>query len=248
MRLSRAIICLSLFLTAGISATLGGTFARDIAPQRTAWWIVVVGLGSAIRSMWSIFSGSGLRPHSSRSVAAEALSLFMLFPFQTITPFIATDMTTNYESNASVLICMKIFAIGSAILHVAYTFILISLAVLTVPAFDADVWRRDIDSSPSPFPLAIIFAFFCPCIARLFPATRSLVTESVPLDPLRSLCLPTCDPDCHVHGRPKTAASDAGEGQPLPTNRRAQPVLPHMLIRIPNSAELQSAIHVELPF
>jgi hypothetical protein len=40
---------------------------------------------------------------------------------------------------------------------------LIITGILTAHSFDVDVWNRDIDSSPSPFPVRIIFAYVFPC-------------------------------------------------------------------------------------
>ncbi|KAJ7928512.1 hypothetical protein B0H13DRAFT_1967603 [Mycena leptocephala] len=46
---------------------------------------------------------------------------------------------------------LQILMFIGAILHDLYTICFIGTAMLTVCAFDRDVWCRDIDSSPSPF-------------------------------------------------------------------------------------------------
>lgn len=140
-----------------------------------------------------------------------------------------------------------------------YTLALLTIAMLTVPAFDADVWLRDLDSSPSPFPVAIIFGYAFPCIARLFDATRPFVREPTPLvDPSPSTpCLPTCPPNCTTHGsirgavqktvEPNTERGAANSSDTLRTQEIKQPpVLPHTLIRIPNAAERRNSIYVDL--
>ena len=43
---------------------------------------------------------------------------------------------------------------------------LLITAVLTVFAFDANVWVRDIDSSPSPFPMSLLFGYLFPCFSQ----------------------------------------------------------------------------------
>ncbi|KAJ3813153.1 hypothetical protein F5876DRAFT_74158 [Lentinula aff. lateritia] len=45
-----------------------------------------------------------------------------------------------------------------------YTIILVALAMLTHFSFDKNVWKRDIDSSPAPFPFAIIVSILLPCV------------------------------------------------------------------------------------
>ena len=133
-------------------------------------------------------------------------------------------------------------------IDVLYTFTFSVIAGLTVPAFDADVWMRDVDSSPSPFPPDILFAYYCPRLARRLPATRSFfVNRDAPQEISQHGCLSTCDPDCHFNGHSKAPLADAAQTRPLPKNTRVPPVLPHTLIRIPNSAELRAVIHVELP-
>lgn len=140
----------------------------------------------------------------------------------------------------------------------AYTIGLVTVAALTVPAFDGDVWLRDIDSSPSPFPLAIIFAYVCPCIAYRIPAMRSLVPQPVPQEPPPSVCLSTCPPDCRHHGCIPEYARKVGTTDPEVASpprlhihneetKRAPPILPHTLIRIPNAVEQRASIYLSLP-
>ena len=119
-----------------------------------------------------------------------------------------------------------------------YTIGLVAIAVLTVPAFDPDVWLRDIDSTPSPFPLVIIFAYAFPCLARHFESTRAFVRQSAPDDQ----CLPHCLLDCNIHGDRARANVAAGE-----ESMRRPPVLPHVLVRVPNAAERRATIFLDLP-
>lgn len=119
-----------------------------------------------------------------------------------------------------------------------YTIGLVAIAVLTVPAFDPDVWLRDIDSTPSPFPIAIIFAFAFPCLAHRFESTRAFVRQSALHDASGDQCLGNCLLDCN-----KARASVAAGGESM----RRPPVLPHVLVRVPNAAERRATIFLELP-
>jgi hypothetical protein len=123
-----------------------------------------------------------------------------------------------------------------------YTIGLIVIAALTVPAFDPDVWSRDIDSSPSPFPMAIIFAFTFPCLAHRFELTRAFVRKRIPQD---DQCLPTCLPHCNIHGNKAHVNVEAGEGSIQA--KRTPAVPPHILVRVPNAAERRMSIFLDLP-
>lgn len=148
-------------------------------------------------------------------------------------------------------------ALHRVLKDLTYTLNLILLAILTVPAFDGDVWMRDIDSYPSPFPLAILFAFMFPCIAYRVSSLRSLVPQPAATDPSRNVCPSTCGPNCRDHGsRPNFKATspylDDGSVQPRMVcqgeeTKRAPPILPHTLIRIPNAAERRASIYLALP-
>lgn len=146
-------------------------------------------------------------------------------------------------------------------IDILYTVGLVAVSMLTVPAYDEDVWLRDIDSVPSPFPLAIIFAYICPCIARHFAATRDFVPERETSDTPTTECLPTCPPNCTTHNcvprYPKPVHCDnseqgdeAQDATPETTQRNSRqgpPVLPHTLVRLPNAAERRASIFIDLP-
>jgi hypothetical protein len=119
-----------------------------------------------------------------------------------------------------------------------YTISLVAIAVLTVPAFDPDVWLRDIDSTPSPFPIAIIFAFVFPWVAHRFESTRAFVRQSGLHDASDDQCLANCLLNCN-----KAHASVAAGGESM----RRPPVLPHVLVRVPNAAERRATIFLDLP-
>ena len=66
-----------------------------------------------------------------------------------------------------------------------------AVTALTQYAFDSNVWTRDIDSDPSPFPLSVIFLYAFPFLKRFIP-------ENIPTSPvtpqtnIHTYCLPGC--------------------------------------------------------
>ena len=118
-------------------------------------------------------------------------------------------------------------------IDLAYTVGLLLVALLTVPAFDRDVWLRDLDSSPSPFPMQVLFAFVFPCLAPFFEATRFLVPQS--REPPSLVCLPGCN--CELNkfpidegNLPLAATTRSMENAPASVSART-------LVRVPNAIE-----------
>ncbi|KAJ4500352.1 hypothetical protein C8R41DRAFT_811119 [Lentinula lateritia] len=66
--------------------------------------------------------------------------------------------------------------------------------MLTHFSFDKNVWKRDIDSSPAPFPFAIIVSILLPCVFRR-PDLTLLPFPSGPAD-----ASPVFRPPCNIPG------------------------------------------------
>lgn len=120
-------------------------------------------------------------------------------------------------------------------IDLAYTVGFLLVALLTVPAFDRDVWLRDLDSSPSPFPMQVLFAFVFPCLAPFFEATRFLVPRSSAQEPPSLFCLPGCDCEMNKfpinqHELPVAATTRSIGNAPASVSART-------LVRIPNAIE-----------
>ncbi|KAJ7072582.1 hypothetical protein C8F01DRAFT_1104448 [Mycena amicta] len=118
----------------------------------------------------------------------------------------------------------------STALHAVYTVGLATTAVITVCAFDHDVWSRDIDSSPSPFPITLLLWFICPCLAaaNMDPVpTQDTVDHQV-------VCLPGCN--CS-----STKPTLTTEPEAVPEMRMAE-----SLVRIPNELERRTSIVISL--
>jgi hypothetical protein len=122
-------------------------------------------------------------------------------------------------------------------IDLAYTVGLLLVALLTVPAFDRDVWLRDVDSSPSPFPMQVLFAFVFPCLAPFFEATRFLVPQSSAQEPPSLVCLPGCN--CELNKFP----IDEHDRIPVAATTRSMENAPVLsgsaksLVRVPNAIE-----------
>lgn len=79
-----------------------------------------------------------------------------------------------------------------------YVLSLLLLALATQACYDRDVFMKDIDASPSPFPLRVVFAYLRACVFRRGATARRLAVADV--------CLPGCACDRKLH------RLDAGDG------------------------------------
>lgn len=110
--------------------------------------------------------------------------------------------------------------------------------MITVPAYDQDVWFRDIDSSPSPFPIPILVSY----VFRRHSSFPSALSDTRH----QALCLPGCN--CTVKLHPPTMTSNSGQisvtmGMPTSERRRSDS-LRGSLVRIPSAAERRASIIV----
>jgi len=100
-------------------------------------------------------------------------------------------------------------------------------------ARDADIWTRDIDSYPSPFPILALFFFAFPCLSR----------PSCPDDPLldepRRSDGPLCLPGCHCDT--KLEHAEMTDGGLVPSTRSVGGSLSRTLVRV-DAAERRAPI------
>ncbi|KAF7375900.1 hypothetical protein MSAN_00004400 [Mycena sanguinolenta] len=174
--------------------------------------------------------------HSPQPVATEALGLFTLLPFALILVLYSLTLSVTPDPTAlEILAVLQILIFIGTILHGLYTMGLIWTAMITVCVFDRNVWSRDIESSPSPFPMAFLLGFICPCF-------RPDVTcwEDAP-EHSRVVCLPGCN--CSVA---KTQLPSEFEGNRLePTSgdmQVASRLSSGSLVRVPNDVERRLSI------
>lgn len=97
-------------------------------------------------------------------------------------------------------VCCAIYLLSSSciILNVLsvtiYIITILALSAITQLSFDADVWKRDIDASPSPFPMSIVMPYAFPFTARFFSCpSQTLQTTTTPTSETgQAYCLQGC--------------------------------------------------------
>ncbi|KAF8739434.1 hypothetical protein AX14_009612 [Amanita brunnescens Koide BX004] len=185
-----------------------------------------------------------------QSVGSEAVGLFALFPFQLMLALAIVSGAFTPEAAHQIYtpLALQIFVLVNAAIHFCYTIGIIFTATLTVTAFDRNVWARDIDSSPSPFPVPVVLGFYFPCCYSL-PQTEchdtndSQVMSTVP-------CLPGCN--CATKLRLPDCAQATVADAPVPkrgllsglSGWKSSGSLSRSLVRVPNAAERRSSINI----
>ncbi|KAJ7729545.1 hypothetical protein DFH07DRAFT_183591 [Mycena maculata] len=175
---------------------------------------------------------------SPQSVAMETLGLFTLLPFALIlTLYVLSLSVTPEPTTLSIFAILQILVFIGTTLHALYTLGLILTAMLTVCAFDRDVWSRHIDSSPSPFPMTFLFLFIFPCFSQR--DTTSFPTEDAPvLNQERVVCLPGCN--CSIA---KTEIPNTSPGLE-PNMQMVSGLSSRSLVRVPNDIERRTSIAI----
>lgn len=129
--------------------------------------------------------------HKPQLVSVEATWTFALLPFEILLGLFSVNLNiANMPTAHTAYLCLATLIWLNAALVVIYVTTIILLAILTQVLHDQDVWSRDIDSSPSPFPLHIIVTYALSSLTRPF----SLVTrQNRPTSPVsKEHCLPGC--------------------------------------------------------
>ncbi|KAJ7188579.1 hypothetical protein C8R46DRAFT_1055164 [Mycena filopes] len=181
---------------------------------------------------------------SAQPVATEVLGLFTLLPFALILVLyaISIQVATSEPTTMWIFAILQILIFIGTILHGLYTICLIATAMLTVCVFDRDVWCRDIDSSPSPFPMSVLFRSICPCFASPDPA----FFEDTPEQEHEALvpCLPGCN--CSV-AKTKTLVNiseSEGSSGLEPETRMVGGLSSRSLVLVPSEVERRTSIMV----
>lgn len=171
--------------------------------------------------------------------------------------------TTEVKDKTSpeIYVLLQIFVIGGSIIReclgpfpvcrhswtgpvdIVYTTGLIIVSMITVSAFDGDVWIRDIDSSPSPFPMAVLIAFLRPRPSAWLhrgsdEQDRTDMTERSRLE-VHCLSPCICPPKPEWTRWPEESEVDASRG-PMKNARS----LSHILVRVPDAAEQRTSISI----
>ncbi|KAJ7690694.1 hypothetical protein B0H17DRAFT_1064500 [Mycena rosella] len=172
---------------------------------------------------------------SPQTVATEVLGSFTLLPFALILTLysLSLSVTPDPTTNGIFAVLQILIFIGT-IIHGFYTIGLICIAMLTVCAFDRDVWSRDIDSSPSPFPMTVLFLFLFPCFSRPDPSPFPTADAHDAV-----ICLPGCNCSTAKTQIPNT---EAGMLEATPNMLMASGLSSRSLVRVPNDFERRNLI------
>lgn len=113
---------------------------------------------------------------------------------------------------------------------------IVSLALLTQFSYDQEIWARDIDSSPCPFPFPVLLVYAFPFAAKYFRGTAFEPRGGAPAT-ATDYCLPGCS--CHTT-KPTEVPGLGAESNNMEGTR------PSIPIRIPTAMERRNAIRVAL--
>ncbi|KAJ4493848.1 hypothetical protein C8J55DRAFT_169616 [Lentinula edodes] len=133
------------------------------------------------------------------SVLQELCSSFAAFALNSVLSLLVVSLEVNdremarFNMGLAIHIWIRI-VLAVVFTQFGYTIILVTLAMLTHFSFDKNVWKRDIDSSPAPFPFAIIVSILLPCVFRR-PDLTLLPFPSGPAD-----ASPVIRPPCNIPG------------------------------------------------
>lgn len=116
-----------------------------------------------------------------------------------------------------------------------YTAGIISLAFLTQFSCDQQIWARDIDSSPCPFPFPALLVYVFPFAVKHLRGTS--------VEPREPDTATYCLPGCSCHAKPNEVPALAAESANYIEGIRSS-----IPIRVPTVMDRQNAIHVTLGY
>ncbi|KAF8138459.1 hypothetical protein EV363DRAFT_1580254 [Boletus edulis] len=156
--------------------------------------LVVIPCFAFAGAVWTIFKKMFFSP---QIVCVEVTWVFALLPFQILLGLFAFEsdgaLRTRFTAIYEALVAL---VWTNSVLVFLYTAGIISLALLTQFSFDQEIWARDIDSSPCPFPFPVLLVYAFPFAAKYFRGT-----------PVESRGAPAtathyCVPGCSCHTKP----------------------------------------------
>ncbi|KAJ7287320.1 hypothetical protein C8J57DRAFT_1495780 [Mycena rebaudengoi] len=240
----RKILLAVILLLDLVSLTLAVYLKASFTHSESTYVMVGILDGVIFATILSIFRAAIF--HSAQSVATETLGLFALLPFHLILTLFVLGVTVIPGNPTALWIfaVLQILIIIATIIHGLYTIGLMFTAMLTVCVFDRDVWCRDIDSSPSPFPMTFLLGTLFPC----FSTTGPFPTETTDSNP-DLICIPgsvcNCSTKASISGTSEGAVEMARGLEPAMSMRMlAGASSTRSLVRLPNDIERRSSIHV----
>ncbi|KAF8070413.1 hypothetical protein FPV67DRAFT_1018660 [Lyophyllum atratum] len=232
-----AISCISIGLCIPLLPVL-----RD---RKIFWMIVSIQSACLVRSLWSALRKPLLKHH--QSVANETIGLILLLPFELVLALVtATSPLERERTSRLTPTILQVFVLVNAVINLSYTACLLLTTLITSAAFDTDIWVRDIDSSPSPFPI-LLFVF--PCLSRWYSSPTSQESVDVTHEATTLHCLPGCQctnkphplsPRCPSLGTPTESGFSRNDSD-QPSNPTS---LSRSLVRIPNAIERRVSIAI----
>ena len=149
----------------------------------------------------------------------EALVILVWINSALGTPLRGTQLITRLRS-------LQVFLYATGI---------ISLALLTQLSCDQEIWARDIDSSPCPFPFPDLLVYAFPFAIKYFRGT-AVARQGTPAS-----TTPYCLPGCSCHTKPTDVPGLGAEGANYVEG--TQTSIP---IRVPTAMNRQNVIRVTL--
>ncbi|KAK0241395.1 hypothetical protein EDD85DRAFT_398213 [Armillaria nabsnona] len=133
----------------------------------------------------------------SQAVALDFAAVVLLLPFSMILSLFILDveLASKNEVLLRALLALQILIIANTAMIAGYALCLGFIAIMTACFFDPGVWQRDIDSTPSPFPMRYVLyrlsLFLFPCLS----SGESIAQPTSESDSTHSpeICLPGCN-------------------------------------------------------
>ncbi|KAN0097465.1 hypothetical protein V8E55_001911 [Tylopilus felleus] len=139
-------------------------------------------------AIWTICKKTFFSP---QIICIEATWVFALLPFQMLLGFFASESDGALHSRFTLVYEALVALVwtNSALVFL-YTAGIISLAFLTQLSCDQEIWARDIDSSPCPFPFAVLLVYAFPFAVKYLRET-AVESRGAPAT-ATAYCLPGC--------------------------------------------------------
>ncbi|KIJ20292.1 hypothetical protein PAXINDRAFT_96515 [Paxillus involutus ATCC 200175] len=201
-------------------------------------------------AIWSILKK---KFSSSQMVGVEATWVFALFPFQIckwgyrplLGLFTFESDGARHSRFSTVYQALLVLVWTNAALVFVYAVGIVLLALLTQLSYDPDIWSRDIDSSPCPFPSPTLIVYALPFTAKHFHIT---VVESQ--DPRHAPSTSEyCISGCSCQTKPPESSdvqTPSGLFSIQSSTSYVGSARSNIPIRVPTAMEKQNATHIAL--
>ncbi|KAK0226300.1 hypothetical protein IW262DRAFT_1361153 [Armillaria fumosa] len=194
----------------------------------------------------------------SQVVALDFATVVLLLPFSMILSLFILDVELGSKNEVLLraLLALQILIITNSAMIAGYALCLGFVAVMTACFFDPGVWQRDIDSTPSPFPMCYVLyrlsLFLFPC----FSSGESVAQPTSEVDSGHSpeICLPGCNCGPKPSRMVQTTSNESECSANIAPSIRDQNSgkctmsLSRSLVRLPDEVERRTsiAIHFEV--